>query len=306
MILNSNPSQYFLAPGLQIPYFCNLNITMYSKYLYILILSIAFMGCVSKKKYKAQLSRYDELKIDRDKINADLAICLSDQEKQNNKVKSLEEELVNLKASSSVLLNQLTSLNVITQAQAESIKKSLENINAKEAYIKGLQTELARKDSMNLALVLNLKGALKDVNDADVEIKVEGSAVFISVSDKLLFNSGSYEISSLASEVLGKVADVLKAQPDIQFMVEGHTDNKPINTPAIKDNWDLSVLRATAVVRVLQKNFGVDASRMIAAGRGEYAPVKPNTSAADRALNRRTRIVILPQLDQFFKLMEPK
>ena len=109
-----------------------LELTMHSDYIYLLILSIAFMGCVSKKKYKAQLSRYDELKIDRDKINADLAICLSDQEKQNNKVKSLEEELVNLKASSSVLLNQLTSLNVITQAQAESIKKSLENINAKD------------------------------------------------------------------------------------------------------------------------------------------------------------------------------
>ncbi len=279
---------------------------MYRNYIWILILSMAFIGCVTKKKYKQQLVRYDELKVDRDKINADLALCLSYKDKQNNKITTLEEELVNLKASSSVLINQLMSLNVITQAQAESIKKSLENINAKEAYIKGLQTELARKDSMNMALVLNLKGALKDVNDADVEIKVEGSAVFISVSDKLLFNSGSYEINPRAKEVLGKVADVLKAQPEIQFMVEGHTDNKPISTPLIKDNWDLSVLRATAVVKVLQKNFGLEPSRMIAAGRGEYVPVKSNDNAADRALNRRTRIVIIPQLDQFFKLLEGK
>jgi chemotaxis protein MotB len=153
---------------------------------------------------------------------------------------------------------------------------------------------------------MNLKGALKDVNDTDVEIKVEGSAVFISVSDKMLFKSGSYDITPRAKEVLGKVAAVLKAQPELQFMVEGHTDNKPIKTASIKDNWDLSVLRATAVVRVLQSNFGVAPNRMIASGRGEYVPVASNTTAEDRSLNRRTRIVIIPQLDQFFKLLEPK
>lgn len=157
-----------------------------------------------------------------------------------------------------------------------------------------------------MALVLNLKGELKDVNDEDVNIKVEGSAVFISISDKMLFRSGSYDIMPKAKEVLGKVATVIKGQPDVQFMVEGHTDNKSISTAAIKDNWDLSVLRATAVVRVLQKTYGVDPTRIIAAGRSEYISVAPNTSTDGRAKNRRTRIVILPQLDQFFKLMEPK
>jgi chemotaxis protein MotB len=130
--------------------------------------------------------------------------------------------------------------------------------------------------------------------------------VFISISDKMLFKGGSYEITPRAKEVLGKVADVIKAQPDVQFMVEGHTDNKSIATTTIRDNWDLSVMRSASVVRTLQKQYGVDPSRMIAAGRSEYVPVASNDTPEGRSTNRRTRIVILPQLDQFFKLMEPK
>ena len=165
---------------------------------------------------------------------------------------------------------------------------------------------MSRKDSLNMALVLNLKGALKDVNDDDIQINVEGSAVFISISDKMLFKSGSYEISTEAKNVLGKVADVIKAQPKIQFMVEGHTDNKPIYKVNIKDNWDLSVLRATAVVRSLQLDYGIEPNRMIAAGRGEYVSVASNDTEDGKSQNRRTRIVILPELDQFFKLFEAK
>jgi chemotaxis protein MotB len=270
------------------------------------VFSTILTSCVSKKKYTNQVVKYDSLKTDFDKTNIQLAACLSDKDRQSAKMSSMESELANLKANSTTLLNQLSTLSVISSSQSESIKKSLENIGAKDAYIKDLQVEMARKDSLNMALVLNLKGALKDVNDQDIQIKVEGSAVFISISDKMLFKSGSYHITPRAKEVLGKVADVIKAQPDIQFMVEGHTDNKPIHTDAIKDNWDLSVLRSTAVVRILQKDYGVDPTRMIAAGRSEYVSVAPNTDAEGRSLNRRTRIVILPQLDQFFKLLEPK
>jgi chemotaxis protein MotB len=263
-------------------------------------------ACVSKKKYTHQVAKYDTLKTDYDKINLQLSACLNDKDKQASQISSMESELANLRKNSSTLLNQLSDLSVISATQSESIKKSLENLGAKDAYIKDLQVQMARKDSLNMALVLNLKGALKDVNDEDVQIKVEGSAVFISISDKMLFKSGSYQITPRAKEVLGKVADVIKAQPDIQFMVEGHTDNKPISTPSIKDNWDLSVHRATAVVRVLQKDYGVDPTRMIAAGRSEYIPMTSNDNSEGRSLNRRTRIVILPQLDQFFKLLEPK
>lgn len=269
-------------------------------------IAVFSFSCVGKKKYKEQLARYDKLKDSTEMIIHKLDQCLADKTSSAQKVQELETEVAQLKASSNALLNQMSDLSVITKAQAESIKKSMENINNKDAYIKDLQVAMARKDSLNLALVMNLKGALLDINDKDVEIKVEGSAVFISVSDKLLFNSGSYVITDRAKEVLGKVAKVLNGQPDIQFMVEGHTDNKPISTKSIKDNWDLSVLRASSVVRSLQMDFGMDPKRMIAAGRSEYIPVADNETEENRALNRRTRIVIIPQLDQFFKLLEPK
>ena len=157
-----------------------------------------------------------------------------------------------------------------------------------------------------MSLVLNLKGALGDVNDTDVQVKVEGSAVLINLSDKMLFKSGSYEITPEAKKILGKVAQVINAQPGIQFMVEGNTDNKPIKTSFIKDNWDLSVLRATSVARILQTDYAVDPARIIAAGRGEYHSLNSNDTDEGRSVNRRTSIIILPQLDQFFKLLEPK
>jgi chemotaxis protein MotB len=272
----------------------------------LLLVLVMAAGCVSKKKYKAQTAQLEDVKKKFDAVSHDLNLCMDEKNKKDEKIRSLESEVETLKQSSNALVNQLTNLSVITQSQAESIKRSIENLNSKDAYIKDLQMAMARKDSLNMALVLNLKGALKDINDKDVEIKVEGSAVFISVSDKMLFNSGSYDITPRAREVLGKVALVLNAQKDIQFMVEGHTDNKPIHTASIKDNWDLSVLRASAVVRSLQKDFMVDPKRMIASGRGEYMPLVANDTDENRSLNRRTRIVIIPQLDQFFKLLEPR
>lgn len=270
------------------------------------IASVLLFSCVSKKKYKEQLTQYSKLQDSTEKVIHLLDVCLADKVNNAKKIESLEAEIAQLKASSNALLNQMSDLSVITKSQAESIKKSMENLNSKDAYIKDLQVAMARKDSLNLALVMNLKGALKDVNDQDIQIKVEGSAVFISVSDKMLFNSGSYDITPKAKEVLGKVAAVLNNQPDIQFMVEGHTDNKPIANKFIKDNWDLSVLRASSVVRTLQIDYGINPARMIAAGRSEYNPLTSNDTDANRSLNRRTRIVILPQLDQFFKLLEPK
>jgi chemotaxis protein MotB len=197
-------------------------------------------------------------------------------------------------------------LSVLSSSQAESIKKSLDNIGAKDAYIQNLQASIAQKDSMNMVLVMNLKGAIGDLNDKDINIKVDKGVVYIDISDKLLFTSGKYAVTQQAKVVLGKVALVLKSQPDIQFMVEGHTDNVPYRDGVLLDNWDLSVKRATSVVRILQNQYGLDPAKIVAAGRSEYDPVIDNSTAENRALNRRTRIVILPQLDQFFKLLEPK
>jgi chemotaxis protein MotB len=182
----------------------------------------------------------------------------------------------------------------------------MENIGAKVSYIQTLQESMARKDSLNMALVMNLKGAIGNMEDEDINVKVDKGVVFIDISDKLLFKSGKYEVTDRASEVLGKVAKVLKNQPDIEFMVEGHTDNVPYKSGVLLDNWDLSVKRATTVVRLLQNKYGLDPAKIAAAGRSEYKPVAPNDTKENKSLNRRTRIVILPQLDQFFKLLEPK
>lgn len=182
----------------------------------------------------------------------------------------------------------------------------MDNIGAKDAYIQTLQESMARKDSLNMALVMNLKGAIGNLDDEDINIKVDKGVVYIDISDKLLFKSGSYDITDRAKEVLGKVATVLKNQPDIEFMVEGHTDNVPFKRGVLLDNWDLSVKRSTAVVRILQNQYGLDPAKMAAAGRAEYKPIADNGSAEGKATNRRTRIVILPQLDQFFKLLETR
>jgi chemotaxis protein MotB len=218
----------------------------------------------------------------------------------------LKNQIDYLKQNNNTVLNQLKDLSVVTGSQAESIKKSLENIGSKDIYIKDLQGSIARKDSLNMALVMNLKGAIGNLDDKDINIKVDKGVVYVDISDKLLFKSGSYDVTDRAKEVLGKVAKVLNAQPEIEFMVEGHTDSLAIKSAGISDNWDLSVKRATTVVRILQTTYGLDPKRMTAAGRGQYLPLADNATAEGRAANRRTRIVILPQLDQFFKLLETK
>jgi chemotaxis protein MotB len=283
------------------------------KYLLIVLtlVLIVFTSCVSKKKLQQAEARYNRLDSFYVKVQQDLKTCRDEEEASARRRAQLEaetqalyKEIAFLKENNSQMINQLRDLSVISASQAESIKKSLENIGSKDIYIQDLQRAISRKDSLNMALVMNLKSALSDINDTDIEIKVEKSAVFISISDKMLFKTGSYDVNTGAMNVLGKVAQVLNSKPDIEFMVEGHTDNVPIKNNCILDNWDLSTKRATAVVRLLQNQFKIDPKRMTAGGRGEYLPVASNEDVAGKSLNRRTRIVILPQLDQFFKLLE--
>ena len=171
-------------------------------------------------------------------------------------------------------------------------------------YINNLRSSLAHKDSLNLALIMNLKSALTDINDKDIDIKVEKGVVYINISDKLLFKSGSYNVNENAQTVLGKVAKVLNAHKEIEFMVEGYTDSNRYSNGLLLDNWDLSSKRATSVARILMNTYQIDPKRMTVAGHGEYQPVASNSSEEGRSANRRTSIVILPQLDQFFKLLE--
>lgn len=272
-----------------------------------------FGSCVSKKVLKGEQLRYVELQAEQTKLLDDLKQC-NDLNAENarrkavleSEVESLKKQVDYLKENNNMALKQLENLSVISGSQAESIKKSLDNIGSKDAYIQGLQSALNRKDSMNLALVTNLKGAIGNLNDQDINIKVDKGVVYIDISDKLLFKSGSFDVTDKAKLVLGKVAMVLKNQPDIEFMVEGHTDSLAFKSAVLLDNWDLSVKRATSIVRILQKQYGLDPARMAASGRSEYKPVADNNTVEGRSANRRTRIVILPQLDQFFKLLETK
>lgn len=274
-------------------------------------LVISFSSCVSKKLLKTEQTRYIDLQTQYAEVQSQLKNC-NDLTMENARKKAeLEAEINSLKkqvdylaANNNQALKQLESLSVISSSQAESIKKSLDNIGSKDAYIQGLQSALNSKDSLNLVLVTNLKGAIGNMDDKDINIKVDKGVVFIDISDKVLFKSGKYEVSEQAKTVLGKVALVLKNQPGMEYMVEGHTDNVPFKNAVLIDNLDLSVKRATSIVRILKDQYGINPAQLTAAGRGEYLPVADNSSAEGKMANRRTRIIIMPQLDQFFKLLE--
>ena len=279
----------------------------------VTVISLLFFSCVSSKKFKGEQARYNDLHVLYLNLQASQKQCEDEKNRLASAKAGLETDIDNLnkqiaflKENNTQALRQLENLSVISSKQAESIKQSLENIGAKDMYIQDLQTAMQKKDSLNMALVMNLKGAIGNLEDEDINIKVEKGVVFIDISDKLLFKSGSYEVTAKAKTVLSKVAEVLKAQPGMEFMVEGHTDNVPYRKGLLLDNWDLSVKRATSVVRILQNEFGLPAQQILAAGRSEYHPLVDNATTTSRATNRRTRIIILPQLDQFFKLLEPK
>ena len=261
------------------------------------------VSCVSSKKY-AELE--DLQKSTNDLLNAatvKLNTCDEEKAAALANVASLEEQMKFLKANNQDLINNLGNLTTLSQKGAENLEKSLESLREKDSRIKSLRDAVTRKDSVTLALVTSLKGVLGNMSDEDIEINVEKGVVYVSISDKLLFRSGSFTVNNAAKAVLGKVAKVINDKPELEFMVEGHTDNVPIKVEGTQDNWDLSVRRATSIVRILQTEFNVAPERMTAAGRAEFAPVADNDSAAGRAKNRRTRIVVLPKLDQFYDLI---
>lgn len=274
------------------------------KTLFLLTLSCTLLAsCVSSKKYSElealQKSTNDLLNTTTVKLNT----CDEEKAAALANVASLEEQINFLKSNNEDLINNLGNLTTLSQKGAENLEKSLESLKEKDTRIKSLRDAVTRKDSVTLALVTSLKGVLGNIADEDIEINVEKGVVYVSISDKLLFRSGSFSVNKAAKDVLGKVAKVINDKPELEFMVEGHTDNVPIKVEGTQDNWDLSVRRATSIVRILQKDFGVAPERMTAAGRGEYIPIADNDSSAGRAKNRRTRIVVLPKLDQFYDLI---
>jgi chemotaxis protein MotB len=284
---------------------------------FLIVTPVLFFSCTASKKLRTAQESYRQLDSAYLDNQRKLRDCENSSKKSKNEytrtntssqseIDELKKQIDYLKANNNQALNELKDLSVISGTQAESIRKSLDNINSKDNYIHDLRSAMAKKDSLNMALVTNLKGALDNINDQDVNIKVDKGVVYIDISDKMLFKSGSYTVTERAKTVLGKVAKVLNAHPEIEFMVEGHTDNVPFANGLLLDNWDLSTKRATSVIRILQGTYNIDPKRITAAGRSEYIPLADNNTVEGRAANRRTRIVILPELDQFFKLLEKK
>jgi len=224
---------------------------------------------------------------------------------KNDQIAQLEQQLTHLQKTNGSLLDRMSDMSIINKAGAESIQQSLENMSEQYSFIQDLTKKMQSKDSLNLALVLNLKRSLADINDEDVQVEVRGGIVYVSISDKLLFTSGSSKLNQRARKVLGKIASVINDHKELEILVEGHTDNIPMANECISDNWDLSVKRATTVVRVLQTEYLVNPERITAAGRSEYLPKEDNSTPVGRSKNRRTEIIITPRLDQFFNLMAP-
>ena len=268
------------------------------KVIYMFTLAaLSLTSCGTKKKIAELEKQNKECQDLLNSTTVKLNLCLTEKE-------SLNQQNDYLKKNNSDLISNVGNMTTLTKQGAQNIEKALETIKEKDLKITRMQDALTKKDSVTLALVTSLKSSV-GISDPDININVEKGVVFISIADKLLFKSGSYTVSDRAKEVLAKVAKVINDKPTFECMVEGHTDNVPFTGNAILiDNWDLSVKRSTAIVRVLTKDLGVKPSQLIAAGRGEFIPLVENNTAENRAANRRTRIVILPKIDEFYEMIE--
>ena len=269
-----------------------------------LLIAILLSSCVSQQKYAELETLQQNTKSLLDTATVKLNTCNEEKEAAEATLSSLQDRVNFLQANNQDLINNIGNLTTLSQKGAENLEKSLESMKEKDVRIQKMQDAVTKKDSVTLALVTSLKGVLGNLSDDDIEINVEKGVVYVSISDKLLFRSGSYTVTRRAKEVLGKVAKVVNNKPEIEFMVEGHTDNVPIKIDGIEDNWDLSMKRAVSVIRILQNDFDVNPARMTAAGRSFYVPLMDNDSAEGRSKNRRTRIIVLPKLDQFYDLIE--
>jgi chemotaxis protein MotB len=288
--------------------------------LLVIGLGLLLSACVSKKQYDAlqgqlDLANQNESKAAEDigRLTRQLSSCERDVARleasldgKQTQIYQLQSQLDDVKRQRDQTAQQIGDLTVLSQSANQNVSETLQQLEGKDKYIRMLQAAKTKTDSINLALAVNLKSVLaQGIADEDVEVQVDKTVVFVNLSDKMLYQSGSYNITARANQVLGKIAQIVQSRPDLEIMVEGYTDNVPIRTDCVRDNWDLSVLRATSGARALQTQHGVDPNRIIAAGRGEYNTLATNATAEGRATNRRTRITILPKLDQFYDLLNP-
>ena len=258
-------------------------------------------SCVTKKEYVKLQNDYANLQKDLTDARVELATCVSNS-------KSLDDRLAEAKANNAELMQAYKtiqeSLDKSINQSGTNISKLVDEINASNKYIKHLVDAKSKSDSLNLALTNKLTRSLSKSELNDVDVQVLKGVVYISLNDNMLYKSGSYEISDKAGETLSKIAKIITDYKEYEVLVEGNTDNVPISRENIRNNWDLSCLRASSVVQALQNQYGVDPSRLSAAGRGEYNLIESNDTAEGRARNRRTQIIITPQLDQFLELID--
>lgn len=263
-----------------------------------IVLVALLSSCVSKKKYVAlednlsqTQSTLQKTLVEKEELQAQMTKIEARVEEYNSKINSLKE----MNDSQFTSVDDVAVMSNNTKAK---MRNTLKNVDP--AKLAGAQT---LQDSMNLAVSYKLKQSISEEGE-DIDVNIDKTVVMINISDELLFNTASYNVSSKANKILQKLADVIKSEPSMEVMVEGHTDSRTINTPMVTDNWDLSVKRATSIVRKLQKEYGVDPSQLIASGRSSYLPLVENDTKENMAKNRRTKIIILPNLDKFFALLD--
>ena len=275
----------------------------------LLVTMFLLSSCVSKKKYMALEQENGEIKseltktrVEKEDLETKFAKIQARVDDYNAKINSLNEDVEGLTLENDIKLDVNADGSVISNEAKRKMLATLENVDQEK-----LANAKTLKDSMNLAVQYNLEKSMDTSNldeDEDIAVNINETVVMISISDKMLFNTGSYWLSSKANGILEKLADVINSEESIDVMVEGHTDSRTINTDKIADNWDLSVLRATSVVRRLQNKYNVKPEQLIASGRSSYQPLVANDSRENRSKNRRTRIILMPNIDKFFALME--
>lgn len=268
------------------------------------VAAVSLTGCVSKKNYAALQADYSKLQADYQTAQVELA-------KSNLSNQNLEQRLADARTANAELKRAYAEMQKTLNQSIESgsqssvnIAKLVDEINASNKYIKELVAAKSKSDSLNMVLTNNLTRSLSRDELKDIDVKVLKGVVYISLADNMLYKSGSYEVSDRAMETLGKIAKIIKDYKDYDVLVEGNTDDVPISRTNIRNNWDLSALRASSVVQVLQNRFGIDPSRLTAGGRGEYNPIADNSSDLGRQRNRRTEIIVTPKLDQFLDLID--
>lgn len=277
----------------------------------LLVTAIVFSSCVSKKKFLAleqqhgeTVSELTKTRVEKEDLENKFAVIEARVNTYNTKIQSLNDDVEGLTIENKAKFQVSKDGTVASGASKEKMRATLQNVNPEK--LAGAKT---LKDSMNLAIQYNLSKALNtsDLNeDEDIVVDINETVVMISIDDNMLFNTASYTVGNKADKILKKLADVINSEPSLDVMVEGHTDSRSINTDKVSDNWELSVLRATSVVKKLQKQFKVAPEQLIASGRSSYQPLVDNDTNANRAKNRRTRIILMPNIDKFFAMMEAK